>query len=82
MNASKHPLTTNHPRIQKVGTVNVVVSDPDDINKVAHKVHAFVRTIDRHGVVQININGSPFKPEGEAKLAKQPQRKKEEELLD
>lgn len=88
MNGSKHPSATNSQRIQKVGTVNVVVSDPDDINKVAHRVHAFVRTIDRFGIVQININGSPFQQDAPSKPAKpaktdKPTRKKAvESLLD
>jgi hypothetical protein len=86
MNASRHPLAANSPRLQKVGTVNVVVSDPDDVNKVTQKVHAYVRTIDRHGIVVININGSPFQPDAPSKPAKpaKPPRKKagEESLLD
>jgi hypothetical protein len=84
MNASKHPLAAKNPRLQKVATVAVTVTDPNDINKVAHKVHAFVRTIDRHGIVIININGAEFKPEEAkpVKPAKPAKKSVEESLLD
>lgn len=47
--------------IKKVGTLNVTVTGDQDVTKVCHKILAFIKTVDRQGVVQVFVNGKETK---------------------
>lgn len=67
-------------RQQKVGTINVTVSSNEDVTKVCHRILAFIKTVDRQGVVQVFVDGKPAEP-AKAKPAKAT-KPSDESLLD
>jgi hypothetical protein len=64
-------------RQQKVGTIHVTVNSNEDVTKVCHRILAFIKTVDRQGVVQVFLDGKPAK----AKASK-PAKVADESLLD
>lgn len=45
------------PPVKKVATLNVTVNGDQDVTKVCHKILAFIKTVDRQGVVQVFVGG-------------------------
>lgn len=66
---------TRHPaRVQNVGTVNIVVKDEVSLANAEHSILAYIKRVDRFGVVNVNISGAP-------KGAKAPKAKTAEESM-
>ena len=56
---AKAQTTIDRRRLKRVATASIIVKgDSDtDITAACHKILAFVKKIDRFGVVELNING-------------------------